>query len=68
MTPHDEEMTPGMAVTWHHELRGGYGYVERIPGRLLELRGERAYIEVTTRDGKPVRRWVKRENVQRREP
>lgn len=62
-----DDLKPGDRVTWAHEMRGGYGYVEHIPGRLLEVRGERAKIEVRKLDGQAVTRWVKLANVARRE-
>lgn len=61
-----DDLKPGDGVTWAHEMRGGYGYIERIPGRLLEVRGERAKIKVHKVDGEVVTRWVKLANLTRR--
>lgn len=32
-----DECTPGMAITWLHTPRGGYGYVVPVPGRVVSV-------------------------------
>lgn len=56
-------MKPGDRVIWHHEMRGGYGYTERIPAEVVRLTAQRVTIRVSRKDGTTVERSVKRENV-----
>lgn len=50
----------GMLVTWLHVPRGGYGYAVPVDAKVvaLNLQGNRAVIEVQTKDGRTVRRRV----------
>lgn len=66
MSEQAAELVPGSAIIWRHELRGGYGYTEDIPGILRAVRGDRAQVEVRKRDGAAVLRWVKLANVRAR--
>ena len=40
------EFAPGQRVIWRHELRGGYGYIERIPGEVVRVTAKRVIIRV----------------------
>jgi hypothetical protein len=52
---------------WMHENRGGYGYVDPIPCKVIEARGERVKIEVMKSTGERVTRWVKAEKIKSQE-
>ena len=48
----------GDRVSWRREQRGGYGFVEHIPGVVLALTPRKARIRVALRDGTAVERHV----------
>jgi hypothetical protein len=52
-------MNPGDQVLWHHEMRGGYGYVEIIPVTVIRAGPVAAIVQVQKWDGTMVRRRVK---------
>ena len=54
---------PGQRVTWVHEMRGGYGYTERIPAEVVRVTAKRVTIRVRLQSGAHVTRSVKRENL-----
>lgn len=60
----------GDLVIWRHEMRGGYGYVERIPGKVVRVTPKRVIIRVERQRGtytsEMVERSVKPEYVERR--
>ena len=58
------KMVIGDRVIWLHQPRGGYGYIFRIPVKILVSRGSRVKVEVTRKDGSRVERWVKRESLE----
>lgn len=53
----------GQAVTWFHTMRGGYGYVERVPAVVWRIGNKRVTILVKDNDGNPLRRSVSPENL-----
>jgi hypothetical protein len=50
---------------WLREHRGGYGYVERVPCRVLTQTADRIKIRVPLADGTTAIRYVKRERIVR---
>ena len=50
--------TVGQQVVWTRELRGGWGYVERVNGRVVAVRPTRIQISVQRAPGEWVERWV----------
>lgn len=56
----------GELVTWIHTPRGGYGYEIPVDAKILALKGDRATIEVQTKDGRTVKRRVLTKNLRRR--
>ncbi len=55
----------GEQVIWVHEMRGGYGYVEKIPAIIVKLGEARVTIEVQRKSGEFVRRSVKHTSLRR---
>lgn len=53
----------GTDIIWLHEPRGGYGYVFRIPGKVVGYGRGRIKIEVAKADGEKVQRFVKEESL-----
>lgn len=55
----------GALVTWLHVPRGGYGYEYPVDATIvgLNLQGDRARIEVTTRSGENVLRNVSTDSL-----
>jgi hypothetical protein len=45
------ELQPGQLVAWLREARGGYGYVEPIPGTVVKVGEKRVQIEVHKKNG-----------------
>lgn len=56
-------MQPGSKIKWLHEMRGGYGYREWVPGELVKVNAKTLRIRVTRKDGTPIERNVKPEHV-----
>lgn len=61
----DDDLRPGMRVTWNHSPRGGYGYVWPTPATVVRTTRERVTLDVERKDGSLVRRTVARKNVRR---
>jgi len=61
------ECSVGMACTWMHVPRGGYGYMVPVPGVVTKLGISRVRIEVKTHSGRAVQRWVRPESLRRPE-
>ena len=62
----ESEFAPGQRIIWRHELRGGYGYIERIPGEVVRVTAKRVVIRVGRhyRHGiEPVERSVRPEHL-----
>lgn len=51
---------PGNKVIWRHEMRGGYGYVERIPATVVSVFAKRVRIRVEMRRSECVSEIVER--------
>jgi hypothetical protein len=60
------ELQPGQLVTWLHQPRGGYGYEERIPGKVVKVGEKLVQIEVRKKNGEAVKRWVAAKNLKKR--
>lgn len=60
------ELQPGQLVTWLREARGGYGYVEPVPGTVVKIGEKRVQIEVHKKSGEAVKRWVEAKNLEKR--
>jgi hypothetical protein len=60
------EFQPGQPVMWRHEMRGGYAYVEYIPGVVVRVTPQQVTIRVNRRDGSAVERSVKPEHLKPR--
>lgn len=50
---------------WLRESRAGYGYITRVPCRVLTQTAERIKILALKANGEVVVRYVKRENIER---
>jgi len=59
--------SPGDAITWLHQPRGGYGYVQPVDGTVVRIAGQRVVIRVPLRNGALVERRVRPEHLRRRE-
>lgn len=57
---------PADPVWWLHEMRGGYGYVERVPAYLICVRARRVGIAALRRDGYWCPVWVCRSSLEPR--
>ena len=57
----------GDAVTWLRFPKGGWGYCQPIPGKIVKLSVNRATVEVAKVDGTPVKRSVKIVNLRKRQ-
>lgn len=55
----------GQRVTWHHQMRGGYGYVRNVPAvvREISVSGKRVLIEAQLERGGTKLTYVKPENL-----
>jgi hypothetical protein len=49
-----------------HQPRGGYGYIERIPGKVVKVGEKLVQIEVRKKNGEAVTRWVDPKNLEKR--
>ncbi len=58
-------MRPGDKAIWLHQLRGGYGYVERIPVTIVKLGRERVQVEAPLKNGGTKLVWVSPETLLR---
>ena len=61
-----EAFAPGQPVTWLHEMRGGYGYVERIPAEVVRTTTARVLIQARKKSGELAQRWVRPEHLRPR--
>lgn len=61
-----EDISPGMQLTWHHESRGGYGFIYKIPVRVVSVSKKMVRIEAPLRRGGSKLTSVRPENLQRR--
>ena len=61
-------MTVGDEMTWRHETRGGYGYVESIAVRIVKIERTRVQVEAPLRHGGTKRVWVAPTSLQVRRP
>jgi hypothetical protein len=52
------DLSPGMAVSWIHEPRGGYGFAMPVDAIIVKVCARRVRIEVPLRDGRRVERIV----------
>lgn len=59
------EFTTGEHVVWYHEMRGGYGYVERIPAEVVKPALKWVTIRVRLKTGEHVERRVLAKNIER---
>lgn len=61
-TGKDSDLFLGCLLTWVHCPRGGYGYSIPVQAKVCEIRkvptGWRVGIEVRTKSGSAVKRWV----------
>ncbi len=48
---------------WRHEMRGGYGWVEFVPCRVLEETPKRIKIAALRKDGGENVRWIHRTSL-----
>jgi hypothetical protein len=48
---------------WRYEARGGYGYVQFVPCRVLERKSKRVKIAALLLDGTSAIRWIHAENL-----
>ncbi len=58
----------GDKVIWHHELRGGYGYIIHVPGEVVKITPHRIHIRVPKLGGEYVMRFVLPEYLTLLEP
>jgi hypothetical protein len=61
-----DELQSSQLVTWMHQPRGGYGYIERIPGKVVKVGEKLVQIEVRKKNGEAVTRWVDPKNLEKR--
>ncbi len=57
----------GDAITWLHQLRGGWGYIVPVDGTVVRLAGQRIVIRVPLRDGSLIECRVRPEHLRQRE-
>ena len=60
------ELSPGMAVSWIHNPRGGYGFALPVDAVVLKVGVHKVRIEVALRDGTVVERLVKPDSLRPR--
>ncbi len=53
-----DELSPGMAVSWIHVPRGGYGFPVPVDAVVVRVCARRVRVEVPLRDGRRVTRLV----------
>lgn len=61
-----DELAPGMAVSWIHVPRGGYGFPTPVDAVVMRVCARRAWVKVLLRDGRCVPRLVDPENLRPR--
>jgi hypothetical protein len=61
-----DDLSPGMAVSWIHEPRGGYGFATPVDAVVVKVCSLRVRIEVPLRDGRRVIRVVRPESLRLR--
>lgn len=61
-------MTPGDPIWYRQTIRGGYGFVNDVPGEFVCATPRRVTILVYLKDGTTTRIHVSPENVRPRDP